>query len=57
MTQFGFGEKTGIDINEEIPALMPSRGWKELVIISPGMPVKHSLSVSAKVYWTATPMN
>ena len=28
MHQFGFGEKTGIDIAEEIPAIMPNSGWK-----------------------------
>ncbi|WP_278361043.1 penicillin-binding protein 2, partial [Idiomarina abyssalis] len=28
MEQFGFGQKTGIDLHEEVSALMPSRGWK-----------------------------
>ena len=28
MRRMGFGERTGIDIAEESPALMPDRGWK-----------------------------
>ena len=28
LAQFGFGEKTGIDIEEELPGVLPSREWK-----------------------------
>ncbi|RUO77221.1 penicillin-binding protein 2 [Idiomarina seosinensis] len=56
MTQFGFGEKTGIDIHEEIPALMPSRGWKRARYNRPWY-AGETLSVGiGQSYWTATPM-
>ena len=56
MTQFGFGETTGIDINEEIPALMPSRGWKRARYNQPWY-AGETLSVGiGQSYWTATPM-
>jgi penicillin-binding protein 2 len=28
MTQFGFGQKTGIDLEGELPGVLPSRAWK-----------------------------
>jgi penicillin-binding protein 2 len=28
LTQFGFGQKTGIDIDGELPGVLPSRQWK-----------------------------
>jgi len=28
MSQFGFGQKTGIDIDGELPGVLPSRDWK-----------------------------
>lgn len=56
MTQFGFGETTGIDIHEEIPALMPSRGWKRARFNQPWY-AGETLSVGiGQSYWTATPM-
>lgn len=56
MEQFGFGEKTGIDIDEEIPALMPSRGWKRARYNAPWY-AGETLSVGiGQSYWTATPI-
>lgn len=56
MTEFGFGEKTGIDIEEEIPALMPSRGWKRARYNQPWY-AGETLSVGiGQSYWTATPI-
>jgi len=56
MSQFGFGEKTGIDIHEEVPALMPSRGWKRARFGQPWY-AGETLSVGiGQSYWTATPM-
>ncbi|WP_404402341.1 penicillin-binding protein 2 [Idiomarina seosinensis] len=56
MTQFGFGEKTGIDIQEEVSALMPSRGWKRARFDEPWY-AGETLSVGiGQSYWTATPM-
>lgn len=56
MGQFGFGQKTGIDIHEEVSALMPSRGWKRARFGQPWY-AGETLSVGiGQSYWTATPM-
>lgn len=56
MEQFGFGQKTGIDIHEEVSALMPSRGWKRARFGQPWY-AGETLSVGiGQSYWTATPM-
>lgn len=56
MTEFGFGELTGIDIHEEVPALMPSRGWKRARFGQPWY-AGETLSVGiGQSYWTATPI-
>lgn len=56
MEQFGYGQKTGIDIHEEIPALMPSRGWKRARFNQPWY-AGETLSVGiGQSYWTATPI-
>ena len=56
MTKFGFGEITGLDIHEEVPALMPSRGWKRARFGQPWY-AGETLSVGiGQSYWTATPM-
>ncbi|WP_411358765.1 penicillin-binding protein 2 [Pseudidiomarina salilacus] len=56
MTQYGFGERTGIDIGEESAAVMPSRGWKRARFNQPwyaGETVSIGIGQS---YWTVTPM-
>ncbi len=56
MHQFGFGQKTGIDIAEEIPAIMPNSGWKRARYGQPWY-AGETLSVGiGQSYWTATPM-
>lgn len=56
MTRFGFGEITGLDIHEEVPALMPSRGWKRARFGQPWY-AGETLSVGiGQSYWTATPI-
>jgi|TARA_R100001440_G_scaffold22221_3_gene36276 penicillin-binding protein 2 len=56
MEQFGFGKKTGIDLHEEVSALMPSRGWKRARFGQPWY-AGETLSVGiGQSYWTATPM-
>ena len=56
MAEFGFGERTGIDIHEEVSALMPSRGWKRARFGQPWY-AGETLSVGiGQSYWTATPM-
>ncbi|MDV6315486.1 penicillin-binding protein 2 [Idiomarina sp. HP20-50] len=56
MRKFGFGEMTGIDIGEEVSALMPSRGWKRARFGQPWY-AGETLSVGiGQSYWTATPI-
>lgn len=56
MGRFGFGEMTGIDIGEEVNALMPSRGWKRARFGQPWY-AGETLSVGiGQSYWTATPI-
>ncbi|QJR82463.1 penicillin-binding protein 2 [Alteromonas pelagimontana] len=56
MSEFGFGDYTGIDLYEESDANMPSRGWKRARFdqqwyIGDTIPVGIGQS-----YWTATPI-
>ncbi|MBY6063430.1 penicillin-binding protein 2 [Pseudidiomarina sediminum] len=56
MTEYGFGEFTGVDIGEESAAVMPSRGWKRARFNQPwyaGETVSIGIGQS---YWTVTPM-
>jgi penicillin-binding protein 2 len=56
MTQFGFGEFTGIDMGEEVPGLMPSRAWKKGargVHWFPGDTVNVGIGQG---FWLATPL-
>lgn len=56
MAQFGFGEQTGIDIHEESPAILPSRGWKRARL---NQPWYHGDTVNIGIgqgFWTVTPL-
>lgn len=56
MAQFGFGESTGIDIHEESPAILPSRGWKRARF---NQPWYHGDTVNIGIgqgFWTVTPL-
>jgi len=56
MTQFGFGEYTGIDIHEEKSAIMPSRGWKRARYNEPWY-IGDTISLGiGQSYWTVTPL-
>ncbi|RUO80450.1 penicillin-binding protein 2 [Idiomarina tyrosinivorans] len=56
MEEFGFGNFTGIDISEEIDAVMPSRGWKRARFNAPWY-AGETISVGiGQSYWTATPL-
>jgi len=56
MTEFGFGQYTGIDIKEETDAIMPSRGWKRSRYNQPWYQ-GDTISVGiGQGYWTATPI-
>ncbi|WP_223670103.1 penicillin-binding protein 2 [Kangiella shandongensis] len=56
MTQFGFGQKTGIDIVEEKVGIMPSRDWKKSMRKEPwynGDTVNIGIGQG---FWTVTPL-
>ncbi|AWL11448.1 Penicillin-binding protein [Saliniradius amylolyticus] len=56
MSQFGFGQYTGIDLYEEYDGNMPSRGWKRARYNEPWY-VGDTISVGiGQSYWTATPL-
>lgn len=56
MFQFGFGERTGIDIHEEKKANMPSREWKRATYKLPWYTGDTPNISIGQGYWTATPM-
>ncbi|WP_200897515.1 penicillin-binding protein 2 [Arsukibacterium ikkense] len=56
MRQFGFGERTGIDIHEEASANMPSRGWKRARFNQPWYPGDTVPLSIGQSFWTATPI-
>ncbi|MEN3157908.1 penicillin-binding protein 2 [Alkalimonas sp. NCh-2] len=56
MKQFGFGQRTGIDIHEESAAIMPSRGWKRARYNQPWFPGDTVSLGIGQSYWTATPL-
>ncbi|WP_299004975.1 penicillin-binding protein 2 [uncultured Shewanella sp.] len=56
MTPFGFGENTGVDITEESPGILPSKGWKRARYNQPWY-IGDTISVGiGQGYWTATPL-
>jgi penicillin-binding protein 2 len=56
MTEFGFGQFTGIDLYEESSAILPSRGWKRARFNEPWY-VGDTISVGiGQGYWSATPL-
>ncbi|MDX1705077.1 penicillin-binding protein 2 [Pseudidiomarina sp.] len=56
MSQYGFGDYTGIDIAEESAAVMPSRGWKRARFNEPWY-AGETISIGiGQSYWTATPI-
>jgi len=56
MKQFGFGKYSGLDINEETRAIMPSRQWKRDTYKAPWYD-GDTISIGiGQGYWTATPI-
>lgn len=56
MLQFGFGERTGVDIFEESAGIMPSREWKRAKYNQPWY-IGDTISVGiGQGYWTTTPL-
>ncbi|PCJ49558.1 MAG: penicillin-binding protein 2 [Gammaproteobacteria bacterium] len=56
MHSFGFGQLTNIDMGEEVPALMPSRGWKQADRNQPWYPGETIIIGIGQGYWNATPL-
>jgi penicillin-binding protein 2 len=56
MTEFGFGQYSGIDLAEESRAILPSRGWKQARFNEPWY-IGDTISVGiGQSYWNATPL-
>ncbi|PIJ50321.1 penicillin-binding protein 2 [Erwinia sp. OLTSP20] len=56
LSQFGYGQLTGIDLHEEYPGLLPSRRWKKRAHHQPWYQ-GDTISVGiGQGYWTATPI-
>ncbi|NVJ65549.1 MAG: penicillin-binding protein 2 [Gammaproteobacteria bacterium] len=56
MQQFGFGEKTGLDIVEEKAGIMPSRAWKKEYRNEPWY-MGDTVNIGiGQGFWTATPL-
>ena len=56
MEQFGFGKYSGLDINEETRAIMPSRDWKRARFNAPWYD-GDTISIGiGQGYWTVTPI-
>ena len=56
MSSFGFGQLTNIDMGEELPALMPSRGWKQADRNQPWYPGETVIIGIGQGYWNTTPL-
>jgi len=56
MSTFGFGQLTEIDMGEEVPALMPSRGWKLADRNQPWYPGETVIIGIGQGYWNVTPL-
>ena len=56
MTKFGFGDYSGLDLNEETKAIMPSRQWKRDRYKAPWYD-GDTISIGiGQGYWTVTPI-
>lgn len=56
MTQFGFGEFSGLDLFEESSAIMPSRGWKRARMNEPWYVGDTIVVGIGQGPWTSTPI-
>jgi len=56
MVNFGFGQSTGIDMDEELTGIMPSRSWKKNNRRSDWYPGETVLTGIGQGYWNATPL-
>ena len=56
LSEFGYGRKTGIDIYEERPGLLPSTEWKRGAYGQPWYPGETVIAIIGQGYMLATPM-
>ncbi len=56
LSLFGFGEKTGVDLNGEASALMPSKQWKRAARDQPWYPGETVIAGIGQGYVLATPL-
>lgn len=56
MRTFGFGDYTEIDMGEELPGLMPDRGWKQATQNVRWFPGETVIVGIGQGYWTSTPL-
>ncbi len=56
LSQFGMGRRTGIDIREERPGLLPSREWKRAAYGQPWYPGETVIAIIGQGYMLATPL-
>lgn len=56
LSRFGFGQKTGIDIDGELPGLMPSRQWKRRTKHLPWFPGETLITGIGQGFELATPL-
>ncbi len=56
MKAFGFGQSTLLDMGEEVPALMPDRGWKQASRGVRWFPGETVIVGIGQGYWTSTPL-
>jgi penicillin-binding protein 2 len=56
LAQFGFGERTGIDISGELPGLLPSREWKRGARNQPWFPGETLISGIGQGFVLTTPV-
>ncbi len=56
MSPFGFGSRTGIDVTNERPGLLPSREWKKRAYNQPWYPGETLITGIGQGYMLATPL-
>lgn len=56
MTKFGFGQKTNVDISDEVSGIMPSRQWKRDARGLPWFPGETLITGIGQGFMTATPI-
>jgi penicillin-binding protein 2 len=56
MTEFGFGRRTGIDLNGEVAGLMPSAAWKRRTRGQPWFPGETLITGIGQGFFLVTPL-